>query len=230
MGNTRVLGVDGCKAGWIGVAVRDGFARAYFAQEIGELAAMAAKDGELGVVAVDIPIGLPDRGRRAADVLARRAVGARWPSVFITPTRAALEAGGYAAAAAVNRRLAGEGISRQAFALKEKLLQVDRWVRRTSLRVVEIHPEVCFAQLAGAPLPDRKTTWAGAERRRALLEGAGIEVPRDLGTAGAMAGVDDVLDAAVAAWTARRVAAGQARCLPSPPETFSDGVACAIWA
>jgi predicted RNase H-like nuclease len=43
------------------------------------------------------------------------------------------------------------------------------------------------------------------------------------------AGVDDVLDAAIAAWTARRVASGQARAVPDPPERFSDGLPCAIW-
>ncbi|MGW4468245.1 DUF429 domain-containing protein [Nonomuraea sp. NPDC004354] len=225
----RVLGVDGCRRGWVGIAVGAGAVAAYFATELGELVSLAAKDGELDVVAVDMPIGLPDRGRREADVLARRALGPRWASVFMTPTRAALETADYGAAALVNQELAGEGISRQAYALKEKLLQADRWVRETSLRVVEVHPEVCFAELAGAPLQVRKTTWAGAERRYALLEGAGIDVPRLLGTAGAMAGVDDILDAAAAAWTARRVAAGHARSMPDPPQTFSDGVACAIW-
>jgi len=33
-------------------------------------------------------------------------------------------------------------------------------------RVVEAHPEVSFATLAGAPLTERKTSWAGAVRRR----------------------------------------------------------------
>jgi predicted RNase H-like nuclease len=41
--------------------------------------------------------------------------------------------------------------------------------------------------------------------------------------------VDDVLDAAVAAWTARRVALGTARSLPSPPEDVGDGWPTAIW-
>ncbi|MFE3447679.1 DUF429 domain-containing protein [Nonomuraea sp. NPDC059194] len=230
MDHRRVLGVDGCKQGWIGIAVAAGqFAHAYFATQIDELVRLAAMDGELEVVAVDMPIGLPDRGRRQADVLARRAVGARWPSVFMTPTRAALEADDYLTAATINQELAGEGISRQAFALKGKLLQVDRWVGQTSRRVVEVHPEVCFARLAGAPLPNRKTTWAGAEHRRTLLEGAGLRLPHDLGTAGTMAGVDDVLDATVAAWTAHRVATGHAHSMPSPPQTFTDGIACAIW-
>ncbi len=39
---------------------------------INELVEMADADGPLAVVAVDIPIGLPDRGRRQADVLAQK--------------------------------------------------------------------------------------------------------------------------------------------------------------
>jgi len=126
-------------------------------------------------------------------------------------------------------RLAGEGISRQAFALQRKILQVDRWVRQTRHRVVEVHPEASFAQLAGAPLEARKSTWAGTALRRQLLAGAGIVLPEDLGPAGEKAAVDDVLDAAVAAWTALRVTRDQARPHPDPPELFSDGLASAIW-
>ncbi len=94
---------------------------------------------------------------------------------------------------------------------------------------MEAHPELSFAALAGAPLAARKSTWAGAELRRTLLAQAGITLAGDLGLAGEQAGVDDVLDAAVAAWTAQRVSQGTARCLPDPPETFSDGLPTAIW-
>ncbi len=66
--------------------------------------------------------------------------------------------------------------------------------------------------------------------RRTLLRSAGIHLDQDFGPAGARAGVDDMLDAAVAAWTARRCDAGQASPLPDPPETFTDGLPCAIWA
>ena len=135
----------------------------------------------------------------------------------------------YAVAAAVNLKLAGEGISRQAHGLRAKILQVDQWVQETPLRAVEIHPEVSFACLAGVPLEASKSTWAGAARRRQLLAGAGIVLREDLGPAAEKAGVDDILDAAVAAWTARRVAGGQARPVPDSPEVFSDGLPCAIW-
>lgn len=214
MGSGRVLGVDACKRGWIAIEVEDAIAHAYFAEEIQTLMGRAEADGPLAVVAIDMPIGLPDRGRRQADLLARAAVGPLWPSVFMTPVREALLAADHAT---------------QAFGLRSKLFQVEQWIRQTPVHVVEIHPEVCFARLAGGPLTTRKSSWAGAELRRALLGDAGIRLAGDLGGAGAYAAVDDVLDAGAAAWTARRVLSGDAQPVPNPPEIFSDGWACAIW-
>jgi predicted RNase H-like nuclease len=77
----------------------------------------------------------------------------------MTPVRQALLAADHATASALNRQLTGQGSSVQAFALKEKLLQVERWAHQTSVRVVEIHPEVSLARLAGAPLTARKSSW-----------------------------------------------------------------------
>jgi predicted RNase H-like nuclease len=226
----RVLGVDACQRGWIAIAVEDVVTGAYFAEDIETLLARVQADGPVAVVAIDMPIGLPDRGYRRADVMARAAIGPLWPSVFMTPVRQALLADDHAAASALNRELAGHGISVQAFRLKPKLLQVERWARHTTVRVVETHPELCFARLAGTPLMARKSSWAGAERRRSLLAGAGISLTGDIGDAGAHGGVDDVLDAGAAAWAARQVVRGHARPIPDPPDTFSDGWPCAIWA
>jgi predicted RNase H-like nuclease len=229
VGSGRVLGVDACRPGWIGITLGDDGTSAHFAPGIQALVELAAAAGPLAAVAIDIPIGLAAAGRRQADELARRALGPPWPSIFITPCRATLLAADYGAAVAENRRLAGEGISRQAFALRAKILDVDGWVRSTPLRVAEAHPELSFAGLAGTPLRSRKSTWAGVAERRALLARAGIVLADDLGPPAEQAGVDDVLDAAVMAWTAQRVASGSARPLPDPPELLSDGSACAIW-
>lgn len=225
-----VLGVDGCRSGWIGIVPHAGGALGYFGATIAELVAAADPAGEAAVVAIDIPIGLPDAGPRRADIEARAAIGARRASVFLTPARAALRAADHAAAVRISRELTGEGVSIQAFSLRAKIFEVDSWVRTQPRRVVEVHPELSFAQMAGAPLAHSKVTWAGVERRRALLAAAGIDLAGELGDAGRAARVDDVLDAAAAAWTARRVAAGTAVCRPSRPEVYSDGLPCAIWA
>ena len=94
--------------------------------------------------------------------------------------------------------------------------------------VCEVHPELSFAEMAGEVLAERKTTWAGAMRRRALLAAHGLTLPDDLGSAGREAKVDDVLDAAAVAWTARRIAGGRARTFPDPPEIL-DGRTVAVW-
>jgi predicted RNase H-like nuclease len=145
----RVLGVDGCTVGWVGVVLSDGAALAYFATAIGDLAEQASVAEPLDVVTVDMPIGLPDAGRRRAEVLLRQLAGPRWASVFMTPVRAALEEE-FAAATAVNVKFAGEGISRQAHGLRGKIFQVDEWVRQAPYRVAEIHPEVSSVCLAGS--------------------------------------------------------------------------------
>jgi predicted RNase H-like nuclease len=229
MGSGRALGVDACKRGWIAIAIERAVTGAYFAEDIQTLIARAEADGPVAIVAIDIPIGLPDRGHRQADLLARAEIGPRWPSVFLTPVREALLADDHATASAINRELTGQGISAQAFALRSKLFQVERWVQRTPVRVVETHSEVCFARLAGGPLTVRKSSWAGAQRRRVLLADAAIRFSRDLGQAGVYAAVDDILDAGAAAWAARQVLSGRAKPIPDPPEIFSDGWPCAIW-
>ncbi len=230
MSDDRVLGVDGCKAGWVGLALAGARTQAYAAADIATLASLAAADGDLLAVAIDMPIGLPDHGPRQADVLARAAVGPLWSSVFMTPVRDALLADDHAAANAVSRRLMGKGVSIQAFGLKAKLLEVEAFVQEGQRQIIEVHPEVSFARLCGRPLATRKSTWAGMQHRRRLLTSVGVDLDQDFGTAGARSGVDDMLDAAAAAWTARRYVAGEACPLPDPPETFTDGLPSAIWA
>ena len=78
----------------------------------------------------------------------------------------------------------------------------------------------------GQPLRHRKKSAGGAFERIALLRRHGIELDR-LGPA-AFVPLDDVLDAAAAAWSAHRVATGVAQSLPEPPETV-DGRPIAIW-
>lgn len=224
------MGVDACRAGWVGVLLGEAI-RVHIARQMVDLLAAAEQEtgGPVAAIGVDIPIGLADREPRLADVQARQAAGVRRSSVFLTPVRAALQAGDYPTALAINRNLTGSGFSVQAFNLRPKILEVDAWVRDCGRRVVEVHPELSFAAMAGAPLPDSKATWAGAERRRSLLAQAGIVFPKDLGPAGRLAGVDDVLDAGAAAWSARRLAQGRATCLPDPPQKFGDAWDCAIW-
>lgn len=224
----RALGIDACKRGWIGILLDGTVVVAHFAPTIADLVAAADSDGTVDVIGVDIPIGLADTGARQADRLAARELGPRRSSLFHTPVRAAVYADSYAQARTRNAERGGPGISAQAYGLFAKIREVDAWVPAQRRRIVEVHPELSFRVMLGRHVPYPKRTWAGTELRRGLLADAGIELAADLGTAGT-AGVDDVLDAAAAAWSARRVLAGYATSRPDPPEVFGDGIPCAIW-
>ncbi|WP_079175456.1 DUF429 domain-containing protein [Streptomyces malaysiense] len=90
-------------------------------------------------------------------------------------------------------------------------------------RIHEAHPEVSFYALAdGVPLAHAKKTWRGQNLRRSLLAEAGLVLPDELGEADRIP-VDDVLDAAVEAWSAHRIALGTANRVPEVPEPDPEG-------
>ena len=223
-----VVGVDGCKIGWIAVVLIDGQAPSAHHLAVIDDVATVAPDAE--VIGVDIPIGFATTTPRGADLAARALLGVRRNSVFTTPPREVLSTSPYAAANALAIELTGRGISRQAFGLAAKVFEVERWLPAAPCRVVEVHPEVSFAAMLGHPAVHSKKTWAGMIERRDALAGEGITLDGPLGTAGARAAVDDVLDAAAVAWTARRVAQGTATAHPDPAEVDAAGRPVAIWA
>lgn len=223
------MGLDGCRSGWIAVVLHDHHdPEAHYLETVRDLDHVAPG---ASAVAIDIPIGFPTGGPRQADVLARQFLGPRRSSVFLTPVREAIEAGNHASATRQAVALTGRGISRQAYALGKKILEVEGWLLPSSTcPVYEVHPEVSFAVLLGRPARASKKTWAGMVERRQGLERAGISLDHIAGEAISRAAVDDVLDAAVAAWSAGRLARGTALSFPDPPPVGASGRPVAIWA
>lgn len=209
-----VAGVDGCRAGWVVAVTRAaGPAPVLSVDVVARIDEVFARvrSGELAAIGLDMPIGLPASGRRACDDLTRARLGPRRSSVFPTPPRPLLGSADHAEACARGRALDGRGISVQAFNLLAKIGEVDDAIDvALTEKVVEAHPESAFAELAGAPLPTTKRTAEGRAARFALLAEP-FPDSADLLTARAPgAAPDDVLDAAAAAWSARRWAAGTA--------------------
>jgi predicted RNase H-like nuclease len=162
-------------------------------------------------IAVDMPIGLPDTGVRNCDVVTRRRLGARRSSVFPAPIRPMLDAMTYAEALAIGRSIDGRGWSKQAYNLMPKIRDVDaHMTARRQRRIVEAHPELCFALLLGAPCAAAKRTIEGQEERLAALATLYPDVVDRLAERGRGAAIDDVLDAYALTVTARRLIAGTA--------------------
>ena len=221
----RVLGVDAWVKGWVAVELIDGrFASGYTVTRLAELSALADFDA----VAVDIPMGLLSSGFRAAEPAARQVLGKRTSSVFTTPPLHVLREESHAAANALCKRLTGMGLSAQSYALRERILEADELYGSPGLNLLEVHPEVSFAMMGEGPLAASKKTWQGLHERMTRLGAVGISVPGDIGEA-AMAGADDVLDAAAGAWSANRYALGRAASLPNPPQINERGQHSAIW-
>ncbi|MFJ9929085.1 DUF429 domain-containing protein [Streptomyces misionensis] len=216
-----VLGVDACgKQGWVGVALTDGsYAGSLVDRRLG---ALIERAGDVRVIAVDMPLGLIDKGWRAADLEARALLGARRSSVFLVAPRPAWQETDFAAAGDRCRELTGSRLSRQAWALAPKLLEA-RECRAVDERIHEVHPELSFQALAGGVPPAySKKTWRGQNLRRLLLSQAGLVLPDELGEADRVP-ADDVLDAAAAAWSAHRIALGTAVRVPERPERDAEG-------
>lgn len=219
-----VQGIDAHPRGWVAVDLCDG--RVTRVRSAPRLDALTSPD--CAAIGVDIPLGFPERGWRAADRAARAVVGARRNSVFLAPPRSVWEQDEWETANALTRQLTDSGLSKQAYALRAKVLEADVLRQSSALPLYEVHPEVSFATMNGAPLDAPKKSWNGQAVRRRLLAERGLLLAENLGRAGSVA-VDDILDAAAAAWSAHRIATGAAESLPEPPDRDCDGQPMAIW-
>jgi predicted RNase H-like nuclease len=103
--------------------------------------------------------------------------------------------------------------------LAPKILQVDAFAAHDQ-RVVEVHPECSFRELAGRPLASKHSA-EGQQDRRTLLAEVGIHLPTRVQGIPEL----DLLDAVAAAWSADRYARGLAE--PLPPG--HEGRIGAIW-
>jgi predicted RNase H-like nuclease len=224
-----VAGADGCRAGWVAVSREgSGPVEARVLDSADSLAKTFIPDHFL---VVDVPIGLPDRGLRQADRLARQRLG--WPrmtSVFSAPVRGVLAATCWEEATAIRRGLEGKGLARQVWNIVPGIREMDAVVRALDPRqerIFEGHPEVSFAAWRGAPIREGKKSREGRLIRERLIEahfGVGVVARLWAAVCGQGVAHDDLLDAFAVLWTAERVAAGRAEELPVEPERDACGL------
>ncbi|MCH4540834.1 DUF429 domain-containing protein [Ochrobactrum sp. POC9] len=235
---TALAGVDGCPGGWIAVIGEGGSLRA---EVFGSFSALAASLPDEAIIAVDMPIGLPEKGVRSAERAARAHLGERQSSLFSIPPRAAVYAEDYreSCSLSLERTDPPRKVSRQAFGLFPKICELDALLRGDAglaARVIESHPELAFAALNGMKamsLPKKiksRINPAGMAERRALLQCYGL--PEDFlkspGPRGAKE--DDFLDACAMYLVAGRHARGEACPQPDHVEHDAFGLRMAIWA
>jgi predicted RNase H-like nuclease len=237
------MGVDGCPGGWVAVS-RPAAGGPAAMRRVVRFADLLSGNERPAVIAVDMPMGLPDRigaGGRGPEALVRPLLGGRQSSVFAIPAREAVEAASYAEACRLALATSDppRKVSKQAFHLFPKVLELDRLlIADASLRETlrECHPEVAFMLMnGGRPLAEPKKVKSrphppGLDERKALLaDVAGFErafldaPPRGVGA-------DDLLDACACCHAAARWLRGEAQLFPADPPRDRHGIAIAIMA
>jgi predicted RNase H-like nuclease len=208
------------------------------------LAAIADGPEQPAVIAVDMPVGLPECTQgsgRLPEQLIRPLLGGRQSSVFAIPSREAVYADDYGDACRIAAATSEppRKVSRQGFAIFPKIREIDALLRaRPELvpRVFEIHPELAFWALNGGhaldqPKKVKGTPYGpGMDLRRRLLAGSRL-LPEGLIHASSPRGAaqDDLLDALAGLTVALDLARGGGRSFPDPPGRDTHGLPVAIW-
>ena len=240
---TWLAGVDGCRTGWLAAFVRPHSADVRLTI-VPHFADLFTCPEAPAVIAIDIPIGLPERagyGGRTAENLVRPLLGQRQSSVFSVPSRAAIYAADYGEACrlALTTCDPPRKVSKQLYLIAPKIREVDTLLRgdpSLAQCVFEVHPELAFWRLNGNRSLDQpkkvkgQPYGPGLALRKRLLSDAGfpaasVQQPPPPGAA-----MDDLLDALACAAVARRIHAGDAKPFPDPPPRDSFGLPMAIWA
>lgn len=230
-----LVGVDGCKGKWLAVAHDKSGNVSASLHASPENLLESFSNAE--VIAVDVPIGLTETGRRKCDEEARYLLG--WPrrnSVFPAPIRPVLQAKNRVDASEIGKKIDGRGVGCQAWGI---FSYVKRWDdalrndRETRSRVYEVHPEVCFYGMNNScSMQHSKKKQTGSEERRKLLVlefGESVIMKALDNLEGKDFALDDLYDAFAALWSARRIASKNAKCLPAVPPCDEKGLLMAIY-
>jgi predicted RNase H-like nuclease len=222
----NVMGVDGAPKGWATVIYKRGQMRVRLIERLAEI---FERPPYPDIVAVDVPIGLLDAyeiGGRECDRKARSDLGERGSSVFVPPVRAVLRARTYDEACALSRASSKhkKALSKQTWGIVPKIKEVDELLRRNPhlRRIVrEVHPEVCFRELAGGePMKYAKGKPEGRSDRRAALAGDfDVDAIVREGKSERLH-VEDILDALAACWSAKRLCKNKGRRLVDDEKTI----------
>ncbi|MES0812793.1 DUF429 domain-containing protein [Roseibium sp. SCPC15] len=237
-----VAGADGCKAGWATVLrnlSKPGDVRLEIFPGFADLLGFVPL---LSIIAVDMPIGLPDRippEGRGPEKAVRKHLGMRQSSVFTVPSRAAVHEDDYRQACSTALRTSepARKVSKQCFYLFPKIREIDALMTpELETRVFEVHPELAFWRLNGEremSLPKKIKSRAnpeGLDQRRDLLVSKGLphdfldqKPPKGCGR-------DDLLDAAANSLIAERILEGWAEPFPKKYRRDGKGLRMAIWA
>lgn len=198
---SRYIGLDGFRWGWVAVWIDDeGYDGFEYAPELDRLLSVPHKRAM-----IDIPIGLPNVGRRVCDVEAQRLLGS---SVFVGARRNLLSFDTQASANDHYWRHEGKGtgVSCQLWGIRCKIKQVDDFITpKLQEMLLETHPELIFSKLIGREkLESKKSDVGRGQRIKVLINSGFCRIEQWLSwRQNTGVGRDDLIDACACAIAAR---------------------------
>lgn len=224
------LGVDWASGTWVVVEAKEDTTK--IATEPSLLNVWHEYGGRANEVLVDIPVHLENEGDRDCDREAKEFLGSRSYTVFWTPNADVIDAGEYNEAAENNTR----GLGCQSWGLIPRIREVNALldeIDNANEKVYESHPEVCFKAFNDGHLPSKKSDEGFELRKECLVKEGGDSFQpvadfvnerqknRKWHYRIQSGRVEDVLDAAILALTARETD-GNYSTLPPGADPKSD--------
>lgn len=221
------VGIDGCKGGWIVASICKGELKITRFSSINEIAETIPFD----IALIDMIIGLPDKKHQSRpDAEARQFLKPKLKSsVFNAPCRRAVKAKTNEEQNKANCEELGKGLSPYTISIIRKICEVDEFLlekKDYKNRIMESHPEVCFASFSGGDNLLSKKYVKGIMDRIKLLKKY-LPVTLELITKETIknkCNEDDVVDAICLAITANLFKQGKAQTIPSEPKQDAEGL------
>ena len=221
---TGLIGIDGTSSGWIasiGNSKNKYVTKIKFFKDLDTLLSLHPES----IIVIDMPIELNKKKYlRKCDILAKKYLGKNFQSsIFIPPLKNILECATFQDANKLSKKIAGKGLSKQSWYLKNKIREV-RELAKVSNKIYEGHPECSFKMLKTESLKAKKKSVLGIFERLELLEKAGLDplsVNLQFDNNSAIK-IDDVLDSMVLFITALRIYEGNYLCLEKAGTKIND--------
>lgn len=234
---THVAGVDGTgPEGWLVVELEDEHLVAI--RQLATLEEVLEAVAEAEAIAVDLAVGHDDpdgsrrHGKRLCDLEARDRFGENRPDLPLVPPPSLLALDDLEQARARAEEKGWVAPSSGLWRLKDRLRALD--AHAEDPRLSEARTELSFeamqrGQDREGQLPTPPHAWKGLVARLKLLAEEGLRPARSLGGVGHLS-PKDAVGATAAAWTAQRLASGEAvSLLEDPPEDPRTGRPVTIW-
>lgn len=164
------IGIDGCKGGWICASI---IGAKLVVNRYPSITDIIDAHLKADSIIIDMPVGLQSNTDHIRpDTYARQIIRERASTIFPAPCRQAIYAETVSQKYEENERVLGKKFTPLTVGIIPKIKEVDLFLQNNphfKNRLLESHPEVCFAILNGRTLLSKKNELDGIHERISIL-------------------------------------------------------------